>query len=163
MTPIIALDLSRLALGPVRFAPRGIDRVELAYARHFFSHWPSECVAVLPTLWGVRYFERGRALRGLAALERLWQETIEPPEDPVYLRTKSFLAGQEPSVTWPIRGLKPTVLDQTRGFTQLLSATGFTFGRPIGRELPKGAIYLNVGQLEVFRPILLWLNSRPDV
>lgn len=163
MTAVLALDLTRLALGPVRFTPRGIDRVELAYARHFFAHWPSECVAVLPTIWGVRYFERERALLGLAELEKLWQETIEPSEDPVYLRTKLFLSGQDLAAVWSGKGLKPTVLDQTRGFIRLLSATGFAFGRPIGRELPKGAIYLNVGQLEVFRPILSWLNNRPDV
>jgi glycosyltransferase involved in cell wall biosynthesis len=163
MAAVLALDLTRLALGPVRFTPRGIDRVELAYARHFFSHWPSECVAVLPTIWGVRYFERERALRGLAELEKLWQETIEPSQDPVYLRTKSFLDGQALGAVWPRKGLNPTVLYQTRGFIRLLSTTGFTFGQSVGRKLPKGAIYLNVGQLEVFRPILVWLNKRPDV
>ena len=163
MTAVLALDLSRLALGPVRFTPRGIDRVELAYARHFFAHWPSDCVAVLPTIWGIRYFERERALRLLAELETLWHETIEPSEDPVYLRTKSFLGGKELAALWPSKGLKPTVLDQTRGFIRLLSTTGFTFGQSVGRKLPKGAVYLNVGQLEVFRPILVWLKKRPDV
>src|SRR5690348_1996598 len=88
MPPALAIDLRRLALAPVRFTPRGIDRVELAYARHFLNHWPGECFAVLPTMWGVRCYERERALRGIAAVEELWRETLEPSDDPVFQRTQ---------------------------------------------------------------------------
>lgn len=37
MSPHIVLDLSRLMWRAARFAPTGIDRVELAYARHFVA------------------------------------------------------------------------------------------------------------------------------
>jgi glycosyltransferase involved in cell wall biosynthesis len=158
----LALDLRRLAVGPVRSAPRGIDRVELAYARHFLAQWPGDCFAVLPTIWGVRCFERERALRGIAALETMWQETAEPWQDPVYLRTKSFLAGGPMAAPASAR-LTPTLFQQIRGFLRLLSATGFSFGRSIARTLPAGSIYLNVGQLLLFRPSMSWLNRRPDV
>lgn len=159
----LALDLTRLAVGPVRFAPRGIDRVELAYARHFLHRWPGDCLAVLPTIWGVRCFERERALRGIAALETLWQEAaVEPWHDSVYVRTKSFLAGDAVEASQG-KQLTPTILKQTQGFLRLLRATRFSFGRAIARALPVRSIYLNVGQLGLFRPALTWLHRRPDV
>lgn len=158
----LALDLRRLAVGPVRSTPRGIDRVELAYARHFLTQWPGDCFAVLPTIWGVRCFDRKRALGGIAALEALWQETVEPSQDQTYLRTKSFLGGREGTLLEKQR-LKPTLSQQTTGFFKVLSGTGFSFGRSIARTLPKGAIYLNVGQLVLFRPSMSWLGRRRDV
>jgi len=160
--PALALDLTRLAVGPVRFAPRGIDRVELAYARHFLNGWPGDCFAVLPTLWGVRCFERDRALRGIAALEQFWNETTEPQDDPVYRQTKAYLAGQAANAPSGER-LTPNLRQQTRGFLRILGATEFSFGRSAARMLPKHAIYLNVGQLALFRPWLSWLHRRPDV
>jgi hypothetical protein len=48
----VILDISRLLTVAHRAAPSGIDRVELAYARHFLSRAPSGCtfVAELPLL-----------------------------------------------------------------------------------------------------------------
>jgi len=156
---VVALDFTNLALSPVEFTPRGIDRVELGYAHHFLNHWPGECVVVLPTLWGVRFYQRERALRGLVEIEKQWQERIALSQDAVYLRTKAFLNGEEFRAKRPTT---PKVLEQARRFILLLSAMGFSFGRSC-KKLPKGAIYLNVGQLEVFRPFLVWLNKRPDI
>jgi glycosyltransferase involved in cell wall biosynthesis len=158
----LALDLRRLAAGGVRFSPRGIDRVELAYARHFLTRWPDDCFAVLPTVWGVRGFERERALRGLALLDELWRETVEPGQDEVYREAKRFLDGEAPAARLPERR-SPSVLQTTRAAFRALAATGFTFGRSIGRTLPRGSIYLNVGQLLLFRPSFSWLKRRPDI
>lgn len=163
MTATLALDLTRLALAPVRRAPRGIDRVELAYARHFLNHWPGECVPVLPMPWGVRCYRRSQGIDFLGAVEALWRETIDPLQDSVYLKTKSFLAGQKRMPHEALRGVKPTFLEQTGGYLRLLSVTGISFGRPVARALPQGSIYLNVGQLEVFRPFMSWLHRRRDV
>ena len=162
MPATVALDLSRLALGPVRHTPRGIDRVELAYARYFLNDWPGECLPVLPTPWGVRLLKRAQALDGLAALENLWREPIDPGKDQAYERAVSFLNG-EPVPPTARQNLKPTIFEQARGFASLVAATGLFVGRSVARSLPKNAVYLNVGQLEVFRPILTWLHRRPDV
>ena len=40
MTGPVILDLSRLLWRAARFAPTGIDRVELAYARHLIATIP---------------------------------------------------------------------------------------------------------------------------
>ena len=163
MMPPIALDLTRLALAPVRRAPRGIDRVELAYAHHFLEAWPGECVPVLPMPWGVRCYTRSQAIKFIAAIEELWRETADPSQDPVYARTKSLLSPSQIGATDAAPSLKPTTLEQAAGFLRLLSRTGILIGRAAVRAIPHGAIYLNVGQLEVYRPFLTWLHRRPDV
>lgn len=87
----IAYDATRLFLGPLSLTPRGIDRVDLAYARHFFQHSDEECWALLPTAWGVRAFPRERVLRGLTRLEELWSENKRHDEDESWAHLKLCL------------------------------------------------------------------------
>lgn len=71
MTPHIVLDLSRLMWRATRFAPTGIDRVELAYARHLiatardrlgFTGW-----------WGrLSLLPNDDAVAMIAALDAMW-------------------------------------------------------------------------------------------
>lgn len=161
-TPPLALDLSRLALAPVSRVPRGIDRVELAYARHFLNNWPGDCLAVLPMPWGVRCYDRTRALRFLRVVESLWRESIHPSQDTYFERTKAFLAGTSGAPMQHTK-LKSTLAERTCRFAKLLFGAGFTTGRSVTRFVPPGTIYLNVGQTEVFRPTLTWLHRRSDI
>ena len=158
----IALDLTCLALGPMSWTPRGIDRVELAYAWHFLAHWPGDCFAVIPTVWGVRYFDRARAMRGLAALEEIWRETSSLADDAPYQRVKAFLSGEAGAA--PSRGLarRKPLWRQSGDFLRLLGATGVVLGKPV-TSLPQAATYLNVGQLIIFRSAMSWLKQRPDI
>src|SRR5215470_2511045 len=94
MSAPIAYDTVRLLLGSMAVTPRGIDRVDLQYARFFFETWPGECVGTLPTPWGVRWYDRQRVVRGLDRLEELWRETVQPHEDRVLWRVKRSLAGR---------------------------------------------------------------------
>jgi glycosyltransferase involved in cell wall biosynthesis len=158
----LALDLTCIALGPLAQNPRGIDRVELAYAEYFLSNWPGECVAVLPTAWGVRYFDRASAIRGLRALEGIWREAISPDIDSAYHRTKSFIVGSSFVSEGEVLPKGKSLWGIVRDFIRLLRATRISFGKPI-KSLPAGAIYLNVGQLLFFRPSLSWLAQRKDV
>ena len=57
MATPIAYDTVRLLLGSLAATPRGIDRVDLRYARYFFETWPGDCVGTLPTPWGVRWYD----------------------------------------------------------------------------------------------------------
>lgn len=113
--------------------------------------------------WGMRCFERDRALRLLSAIEDLWREKIAPEYDGVYARTKQFILGQE-NIQASMR--KPQNMSYVRigwRFLSMIAKTGFSFGRSASRALPKGTIYLNVGQLQIFRPWYWWLKRRPDV
>lgn len=158
----IAIDLTCLAFGPLSWTPRGIDRVELAYAWHFLKHWPGDCFVIIPTLWGVRYFDRSRAIRGLLALEEIWREKISPEDDVSYGRVKSFILsdGVAPGSAFAPRG-KPA-WRQLGDFVRLLRATGFAPGNSVA-DLPHSTIYLNVGQLLFFRSSMSWLRRRPDI
>lgn len=113
--------------------------------------------------WGVRCYSRERGIAFLDAVESLWRENTEYGDDPVYSRTKLFLAGTPGSPQQALKGVKPDILEQSRGYLRFLAMTGFSWGKPIRSELPHRAVYLNVGQLEVFSPLLTWLDRRPDV
>ena len=160
MAPPIVFDLLRLFLGPSRTAPRGIDRVDLAYARFLFTNWPGDCVGLLPTPWGLRLYDRRRVMAGLDALEAMWRERSVGP-DAVFDEVARRLGGaaSQPSVSPAnrVRGALPR-------FTQLLLATGVAVGTPVIGTAAKGAIYLNIGQLGWAAPWMVrWLAQRADI
>src|SRR4051812_21942128 len=74
MAPALAIDLSRIYYSAFRATPRGIDRIELLYARHFLQNWPGPCFGILPTYVGARIFGRARTMRGVEAVEAIWGE-----------------------------------------------------------------------------------------
>jgi len=157
----IAYDVLRMFLGPWAATPRGIDRVDLRYARFFFENWRGDCVGTLPTPWGVRRYDRQHVLRGFDRLEELWSETIQPHEDRILARIKKRLRGNNELESENSR-------QETRHpfsrLLKLLSATGFSFGTSAVRSVPKNSIYLNVGQLGLALPrVVSWLQHRPDV
>jgi glycosyltransferase involved in cell wall biosynthesis len=161
MSAPIAYDTVRLFLGPLAVTPRGIDRVDLRYARFFFETWPGECVGTLPTPWGVRCYDRQRVLQGLDRLEELWSETVQPHEDRALLHIKKRLSGKHES-----EGEKSHQESRhpVSRLLNLLSATGFSFGTSVVRSVPKSSIYVNVGQLGLTIPgIVSWLQHRSDV
>ncbi len=97
MSGEIVLDLSRLIARADRTTPTGIDRVELAYARHlldtaqarlrFAAMTPAGFVAGLPF---------GAARRYVEAVERLWSGAPAPGVDLGRLLPLRALAGEGP-------------------------------------------------------------------
>lgn len=162
MTPPIVYDATRLFLGPLSRTPRGIDRVDLAFAEHVFRGQP-DALAVLPTPWGVRCFGRERVLPGLERLRALWAEATEPEADPVYLRLRArLLGGTAEGEPRPIVG--SSFVDTSLRLLSLLRATGAAPGACVRRAAPPNAIYLSIGHLGLVFPVLLrWLDRRPDV
>ena len=70
---MIALDLSRL-LSRAGFAtPTGIDRVELAYARHFLANGGEHCFAAINAVGGIGALPRDNAARFVERLEGTWR------------------------------------------------------------------------------------------
>jgi glycosyltransferase involved in cell wall biosynthesis len=156
----IAYDATRLFLGPLSLTPRGIDRVDLAYARHFFERTDEDCWAILPTAWGTRCFPRERVLRGLARLEELWAENRLPGEDRAWTALTPTLGGGGRSMHRASNGK----LALAGRMMSLLKATGFGFGSDPVDTLARDTVYLNVGQIGLVFPILLrWLERRRDV
>src|SRR5262249_14127626 len=94
MAAPIAYDTVRLLLGSLAATPRGVDRLDLRYAATVFETWGVDCVGAVPPRWGVRWYVRGRVLRGLDGLEELWLETLRSDDDHVLGRIKGRLSGK---------------------------------------------------------------------
>jgi glycosyltransferase involved in cell wall biosynthesis len=164
MAAPIAYDTVRLLLGSLAATPRGIDRVDLRYARYFFETWPGNCVGTLPTPWGVRWYDRQRVLQGLDRLEQLWLETLRSDEDHVLGRIKWRLSGKHEPRNQKSGEDRRHVLSSASRLLNILSLKDFSFGGSVVRSVPKNAIYVNVGQVGLAIPrIISWLRRRPDV
>src|SRR6516165_3196170 len=133
MSAPIAYDVARLLLGALAVTPRGIDRVDLRYARFFFETWPGDCFGTLPTPWGVRQYDRRRVLQGLDRLEQLWSETTRSYEDRVLLTIKGRLSGNDGPRIEKSWGPDRAVSSPQSRLLELLSAVGFSFGASVGR------------------------------
>ena len=161
MEAVIAYDVGRLFIGPLSLTPRGIDRVDLAYAKHIFTTNP-DAVGIIPTIWGIRCFRGNRVLPGLERLESLWSENCAPENDPLWSNLRARLQGSERD-KHPARHRQTRLAQASRIFS-LLKATGLTLGDSLTRGVPKGAVYINIGQITLGIPLLLnWLRYRPDV
>ena len=158
----IAYDITRLFLGPLSRTPRGIDRIDIILAEHFFAVGNEGNVGVLPTPWGTRIYSAPRVRRGLANLRRLWAEDINPSNDPIWSALRQrMLSGAGETYR------KPKVISLVTGVGRLgssLSATGISLGRSAIRHVPGGAVYLNIGHLSLAVPhFQRWLDRRSDI
>ena len=163
MPRAIAYDLTRLFLGPLSLSPRGIDRVDMALANHFFSPDKSDNIGILPTPWGVRGFQADMVRRGLDHLHEIWAERIDETTDPRWQGLVAALCGH-PAGLSPTLRRKPlgTVGKIGRMWTHL-QRTGVAFGQSVS-TLPQGAVYLNIGQIGLAIPAFhRWLARRPDI
>jgi glycosyltransferase involved in cell wall biosynthesis len=162
MAPPVVFDLLRLFLGPTSPTPRGIDRVDLAYARYLFTNWTGDCMGLLPTAMGMRLYDRKWVLRCLDAVEAQWREVAQGSDAGLaeVARRLESPAGRSPDPRHP---LVETLLSAS-GFVRLLTATGLGLGRSAVRVTPAESIYLNIGQLGWAAPLMVsWLRRRPDI
>jgi glycosyltransferase involved in cell wall biosynthesis len=159
----IAYNLVRLALAAMQTTPRGIDRIELGALTHLFETWPGECVGVLPTALGLRFFSRERVLRGRAFLLDAWREEATPAQDPAWdLLKQRFHNPALPAPPARPRRLVPDIAGLTRLF-RMISEGGIAFGQPI-RALPRNSLYLDIGHFGLTVPMgFIWRRHRPDV
>jgi glycosyltransferase involved in cell wall biosynthesis len=159
----VAIDLTRLLIGPMHQTPRGIDRVDLGYVRHFLESWNGDCIGTLPGPWGVRWFDREQCIRVVHFIEGFWREAIDPEDDPAYRSAKNWLMGSPPSPDTQAPKQKATCARVAIGLMKFIREAGFSVGNPID-TIPLGTIYLNTGQIAIAVPRLLkWLDRRPDV
>jgi glycosyltransferase involved in cell wall biosynthesis len=158
----VAYDITRLFIGPLSLTPRGIDRVDLLLANHFFSEDCSPNLGVLPTPWGMRIYEAARVRRGLRRLEELWSENRPAGEDATWKDLRSRLVSGSRENYHSARRMTLPLAIRRLGST--LRATGIAPGRSVVKAIPPGAAYLNVGQIGLAMPAFLrWLERRRDI
>lgn len=161
MTRPIAFDLTRLFVGALGRTPRGIDRVDIGFARRLFDQ-PGPHVGLVPTPFRAGVVS-GAAARAIAAtVERRWREAGVSADPAPLAALQRWLAdagdGASPppaparhrDIPWPIGAM--------------LARTGSAQIRPAVRAVPPGSLYVNVGQVLLGWPWCLgWLDRRPDV
>lgn len=165
MARIIAYDLCRLFIGPYYATPRGIDRVDLAVAKHVFADPAGPHIGILPTPFGVRAYPAWAARRLLGHLQSSWGEQASAPDDE---RLDALVAqmgspGSAPAPGTPrINGLSRA--ERIGRCLAMLRHTGLRIGRAAERAVPADAVYVCLGQQVLAVPMFFaWLRRRPDV
>ena len=164
MRSIIAYDIMRLSIGPAFLTPRGIDRIDLALARHLFADEASQNVGILPTPLGVYAFSAKQVRALLDYMEHLWAEQAKPAQDPQMQALLTGLAHQDGDSRTE-KSLAPLPFgNKVRRMLRMLYATKLVPRGFAGRKVPANAIYLNMGQLGLAKPSFFdWLAKRPDI
>ncbi|SFG90761.1 glycosyltransferase family 4 protein [Methylobacterium gossipiicola] len=159
--PSIAFDLTRLITRLRHASPSGIDRVDLAYARHVLGQSGAR-FGLVSTAFGPKVLEREHALAIVEAVAAGWIEDRAAEDDPVYRRLAATLGA-------PIRdgaGAAPALRrPDVRARRILQMRTGLTIFRARGPErLPRGTVYLHTSHLRLDRPERFdWLYDRRDI
>lgn len=160
MTSPIVIDLTRLCVGAAWRSPRGIDRVDLAYAHHFLNLWKGDCGATMLTPWGAQYLNRARAVELLESAQAAWQEGR--PQAGFDGSALDKLLAQSTLSKEGYRKLKR----DSRVFDAVRSVIGNArlVGASAVKKVPENAIYVNTGQIGIADNRLLgWLRKRSDI
>jgi glycosyltransferase involved in cell wall biosynthesis len=159
----IAFHLVRGLLGAMSYTPRGIDRIDFGLISYLLEHWPADCVGVMPTPWGIRYFPRERIMAARDRLATMWNEDVSSGEDRAYndllLALGNGKAGPYPKPKHDSFITPSGVLRMLR----LILGDGVSLGSPVS-ALPRDAIFLDVGHFGLSTPYFTnWLHNRPDI
>ncbi|MES2452968.1 MAG: glycosyltransferase family 1 protein [Pseudomonadota bacterium] len=154
----------RLFIGPSFLTPRGIDRVDLALARHIFDDESSQNVGVLPTPAGVYAFSAAQVRNLLVYIQELWAEGAGAASD-LQLRWLLDKIARRQDGAPPVPSASPLLFrEKVWRMLRMLRATGLLPRRFASRSVPANAIYLNIGQLGLAMPSFFnWLAKRPDI
>lgn len=175
--PAIVYDITRLATRFSRPAPNGIDRVDLAYARHFLSAGaPGQGGLLNPT--GPRLVAPGAARQLVSAIEQNWSEAGDARRDPVFHKVLDFLSNdtkppppetgrtaQPASITHKPLAHKPVTAFSRYAFANKVAGRDGLFpGRSLARCAPPQSVYINTSQFPLWVDwYFKWLDSRPDI
>lgn len=158
-TRAVAVDLTRLVTRLRHPSPSGIDRVDLAYARHFLNQDGPRFGIVSSTL-GPRVLDRGQALQIVESVAAGWVEDLDAPDDPVYRRLAATLGDPvEPALQRapPVSGAGARRRVQIETAIRTLRARG-------PEALPPRTLYLHTSHLRLDRPERFdWLYGRRDI
>ncbi|PTM48449.1 glycosyltransferase [Phreatobacter oligotrophus] len=158
MASPVALDLTRLFVSVLRGRPRGIERVDLDFIEALLGDSDREVLGVVAYPWGPRIVERPTLAALAASTRHLWREDNPYHTDPVLRDARR----------WLVQGVRPRrrhrrLFHLPRDIVSLVARTGLKRGVSLGR-LPKGSLYLNVGQVGfAVEKATGFLAERPDL
>jgi glycosyltransferase involved in cell wall biosynthesis len=155
----IIYDLTRLITRFLTEAPNGIDRVDLALARHFANRPNENVFALLWTIAGPRLFPASVARDVVRDVENHWRER-DKEDDPLYEEVVHRLLAPGSLSGRIVRPAKRG----SRRFIAAIWKHGLRLGRSPAPEAPSGAAYLNASHFPLeYASHLRWLFRRRDV
>jgi glycosyltransferase involved in cell wall biosynthesis len=162
--PSIAFDLTRLITRLRHASPSGIDRVDLAYARHVLGQEGAR-FGLVATAFGPKVLERGEALAIVEAVAAGWVEDRAAEDDPVYRRLAAALGAPLAEASPRHASAPPSGRPDASARRRLQLRTAATVLRARGPDrLPRGTVYLHTSHLRLDRPERFdWLYDRRDI
>lgn len=160
MHPPIVLDVSHLITRLTQPATTGIDRVDLAYAKHFLSDPLSPCLSSQYGLFKPHILGPAQSNLLLRCFEEAQREN-ETTDTAEWLLLLSRLSGPTNSL---LVSSPTSKLSWGNGWGRFAGQTRFRIFWDWKAKIPEGAIYLSVAQhaFEHDR-FFRWLDGRPDV
>ena len=163
-----AFDVTHMVSRLIVNEPTGIDRIDLAFARHFIR--PDVSGASADFSGGVHYGNRHERLHSpaqtakiLELAEQFWQEKPNAADDAPFNRLRAWLASTPGA---PFEKLDVTKPERSwlYGKYRSLRMTQLRLAQNRSVQIPQGAIYLNIAQHQLENPWrLTWLDRRPDL
>jgi glycosyltransferase involved in cell wall biosynthesis len=158
----ILVDTTRLLTRLKHPSPSGIDRVDLAYARHYLTG-AADRLAVGIGYFGPRLLPERHRADLIGTITERWREDLPAARDPVLADLRRRLSGDATATgagrsasAGRVPRLKHEIADQ------FLKASGFRWRR--AEQAPQNAIYLHTSHLRLDRPEHFgWLERRPDI
>lgn len=140
----LLLDITRIFRRALQLTPTGIDRVELAYARHYLARHGARCTFIVRFHGHVWPLKASAVPHFLALLAARWDLPDAPAAQDDLRRLETFLqiapgALAEPGPR-PSAGPAPDIRPAMAGLFTPAAALAGALRRPVG----EGAVYLNV-------------------
>lgn len=154
----IVFDISHLVTRLNQAATTGIDRVDLAYARHLIRGRLRADAAIQYGLFSPHVLSAGR-MRSLVDLFEHHQFEHDSSNPPEMLALGPRTTGQAAE-----RPERPPQFGPIARARRFISQSSYRIFHDVGATVPRDAIYLNVAQhaFEHHR-FFRWLDNRPDI
>ena len=160
--PFVVCDVTRLLRRYAVPSPNGIDRIDLAYARHFILQDSTNNGGVYLHGFAPPLLHRPTLAALLAEIDQHWRsgELDEAPEHR-YERVRDRLLGKAPAAA-PLAAPEPAVLRRLRSLAPLRLLRPCWAASVLVERIPKGAVFIHATHFPSSR-LFRWLRRRPDV
>jgi glycosyltransferase involved in cell wall biosynthesis len=146
-------------------APSGIDRVDLAYGRHFGLKQGRIAAGLHYGNVKPQVLEPFRVAEAVRKLEDRWRETTQLADDHTFKLAKQWLQGKP--ITKPANVESPAATLHKKfniGVLPFFRYAKRQSHSPDATAIPEGAIYLNIAQHAMeHAEFFAWLNNRSDL